>query len=248
MKMRIIFTILIAISLTSCEPTNTDPFADIVSFGHGNLISVNLIMHSRVESINVKTTAKGVNIEINQTKRGIETTNVEIVENVMHTGEDSIKLTGATEKLTGATENLLLTGIGKVEDTVILQLQKTFAKEPQPKHFPSGRVIAENYTTRNGDRMKFRAFRNENTLSLVLSVQPKDIDFMQEISDVPINLFDFTNNAFNVELNTGTRMIKHSFPLEKVVNVNEKVHNNGIGLHFGSKLIMGSIFPITSVN
>lgn len=238
--MRIIFTILIAISLTSCEPTNTDPFADIVSFGHGNLISVNLIMHSRVESINVKTTAKGVNIEINQTKRGIETTNVEIVENVMHTGNDSIKLTGATE-------NLLLIGIGKVEDTVILQLQKTFAKEPQPKHFPSGRVIAKNYTTRNGDRMKFRAFRNENKLSLVLSIQPKDIDFKQ-IPDVPINLFDFTNNAFNVEFNTGTQMIKHSFPLEKVVNVNEEVINNGIGLHFGSRLIMGSIFPITSVN
>lgn len=238
--MRIIFTILIAISLTSCEPTNTDPFADVAIFGHGNLISVYLIMHSQVESTDVETTAKGLNIEIDQTKRGIETTTVNIVNNVMHAGDDSIKLTGATE-------NLLLTGIGKVEDTVILQMRKTFAKEPQPKYFPSGRAIAENYTTRNGDHMKFRAFRSENKLSLVLSVQPKDIDFKQ-IPDVPINLFDFTNNAFNVEFNTGTRMIKHSFPLEKVVNVNEKVHNNGIGLYFGSRLIMGSIFPITSVN
>lgn len=239
--MRIFFKILIAISLIGCEPTNTDPFIDVVSFGHGNLISVYLIMHSQVESIDVKTTTTGLNIEINQTKRRIKTTNVEIVENVMHAADDAIKLIGATE-------NLLLTGIGKVEDTVILQFQKTFAKKPQPKHFPSGRAIAENYTTRNGDRMKFRAFRSENKLSLVLSVQPKDIDFMQEISDVPINLFDFVNNAFNVEFNTGTRMIKHSFSLEKVVNVNEKVVNNGIGLHFGSRLIMGSIFPITSVN
>lgn len=239
--MRIIFTILIAISLTSCEPTNIGPFADVVSFGHGNLISVYLIMHSQIESTNVETVAKGLNIEINQTKRGIETTNVEIVDNVIHAGDNSIKLIEATE-------NLLLTGIGKVEDTVILQFQKTFEKESQPQHFPSGRVIAENYTTRNGDHMKFRAFRSENRLSLVLSVQPEDIDFKQKISDVPINLFDFTNNAFNVEFNIDARTIKHSFPLGKVVNVNEKVQNNGISLRSGSRLIMGSIFLITSVN
>lgn len=238
--MRIIFTVLIAISLTSCEPADTKPFADVVSFGHGNFISVYLIMQSQVESTNVETTAKGLNIEINQTKRGIETTTVDIVNNIMHAGDDSIELIEATK-------NLLLIGIGKVEDTVILQFQKTFAKEPQPQHFPSGRVIAENYTTRNGDRMKFRVFRSENKLSLVLSVQPKDIDFKQ-IPDVPINLFDFNNNAFNVEFNTGARTIKHSFPLGKVVNVNEKVHNNGISLHSGSRLIMGSIFHITSVN
>lgn len=239
--MRIIFTILIAISLTSCEPTDTGPFADVVSFGHGNLISVYLIMQSQVESTNVETTAKGLNIKINQTKRGIETTTVDIVNNVMHAGDDSIKLIEATE-------NLLLIGIGKVEDTVILQFQKTFAKDPQPQHFPSGHVIAENYTTRNGDRMKFRAFRSENKLSLVLSVQPKDIDFKQKISDVPINRFDFTNNAFNVEFNIGASIIKHSFPLGKVVNANEKVQNNGISLLFGSRLIMGSIFHITSAN
>ncbi len=239
--MRIIFTILIAISLTSCEPTDTKPFADVVSFGHGNFISVYLIMQSQVESTNVETTAKGLNIEINQTKRGIETTTVDIVNNVLHAGDNSIELIEAAK-------NLLLIGIGKVEDTVILQFQKTFAKEPQPQRFPSGHVIAENYTTRNGDRMKFRGFRSENKLSLVLSVQPKDIDFKQKISDVPINLFDFTNNAFNVEFNIGTRMIKHSFPLEKIVNANEKVHNNGISLHSGSRLIMGSIFHITSVN
>jgi hypothetical protein len=232
--MRIIFTVLIAISLTSCEPTDTKPFADVVSFGHGNFISVYLIMQSQVKSTNVEATAKGLNIEINQTKRGIETTTVDIVNNIMHAGDDSIELIAGTE-------NLLLIGIGKVEDTVILQFQKTFAKAPQPQHFPSGRVIAENYTTRNGDRMKFRVFRSDNKLSLVLSVQPKDIDFKQ-IPDVPINLFDFNNNAFNVEFNTGTRTIKHSFPLAKVVNVNEKVQNNGIGLVFGSRLIMGSIF------
>ena len=238
--MRIIFTILIAISLTSCEPTDTGPFADVASFGHGNLISVYLIMQSQVESTNVETTAKGLNIEINQTKRGIETTTVDIVNNVLHAGDDSIELIEATK-------NLLLIGIGKVEDTVILQFQKTFTKDPQPQHFPSGRVVAENLTTPNGDRMKFRAFRSENKLSLVLSFQPKDIDFKQ-IPDVPINLFDFNNNAFNVEFNIGTRTIKHSFSLEKVVNLNEKVQNNGLGLLFGSRITIGSIFRITSVN
>lgn len=238
--MRIIFTILIAISLTSCEPTDIKPFADVAAFGHGNLMSVYLIMQSQVESINVETTTMGLNIEINQTKRGIETTTVEIVDNIIQIGNDSIELAGAPE-------NLLLTGIGKVEDTVILQFEKTIVKQPQPQHFPLGRVIAKNYTTQNGDRMKFRAFRSENRLSLVLAVQPKDIDFKQ-IPDVPIDLFDFTNNMFNVEFNTGTRIIKHSFPLGKVLNTNEKVQNNGISLFFGSRLIMGSIFLITSVN
>lgn len=238
--MRIIFTILIAISLTSCEPTDIKPFADVAAFGHGNLMSVYLIMQSQVESINVETATMGLNIEINQTKRGIKTTTVEIANNVMQTGNDSVELAGAPE-------NLLLTGIGKVEDTVILQFEKTIVKQPQPQHFPSGHVIAKNYTTENGDRMKFRAFRSENKLSLVLAVQPKDIDFKQ-IPDVPIDLFDFTNNMFNVEFNTGTRIIKHSFPLGKVLNTNEKVQNNGISLSFGSRLIMGSIFQITSVN
>ncbi len=238
--MRIIFTLFIAISLTSCGQTDIDPIADVASFGHGNFISVSLIMQSQVESVNVKTGASGLNIEINQINRGIETTTVEIVDNVLHAGNDSIKLFGDTE-------NLLLTGIGKVEDTVICQFQKTDVKELQQQHFPQGRVAAENITTPNGDRMKFRSFRSDNRLSLVLSVEPKDIDF-QQISDVPIEHFDFTDNTFNVEFNTGTRIIKHSFPLGKVVNANEEVENNGIGLLIGSRIVMGNIFHIASVN
>jgi len=238
--MRIIFTLFIAISLTSCGQTDIDPIADVASFGHGNFISVSLIMQSQVESVNVKTGASGLNIEINQINRGIETTTVEIVDNVLHAGNDSIKLFEDTE-------NLLLTGIGKVEDTVICQFQKTDVKELQQQHFPQGRVAAENITTPNGDRMKFRSFRSNNRLSLVLSVEPKDIDF-QQISDVPIEDFDFTDNTFNVEFNTGTRIIKHSFPLGKVVNANEEVENNGIGLLIGSRIVMGNIFHIASVN
>lgn len=238
--MRIIFTLFIAISLTSCGQTDIDPIADVASFGHGNFISVSLIMQSHVESVNVKTGASGLNIEINQINRGIETTTVEIVDNVLHAGNDSIKLFEDTE-------NLLLTGIGKVEDTVICQFQKTDVKELQQQHFPQGRVAAENITTPNGDRMKFRSFRSDNRLSLVLSVEPKDIDF-QQISDVPIEHFDFTDNMFNVEFNTGTRIIKHSFPLGKVVNANEEVENNGIGLLIGSRIVMGNIFHIASVN
>ncbi|MCY4403409.1 MAG: hypothetical protein OXD54_12600 [Candidatus Poribacteria bacterium] len=238
--MRIIFTLFIAISLTSCGQTDIDPIADVASFGHGNFISVSLIMQSQVESVNVKTGASGLNIEINQINRGIETTTVEIVDNVLHAGNDSIKLFEDTE-------NLLLTGIGKVEDTVICQFQKTDVKELQQQHFPQGRVAAENITTPNGDRMKFRSFRSDNRLSLVLSVEPKDIDF-QQISDVPIEHFDFTDNMFNVEFNTGTRIIKHSFPLGKVVNANEEVENNGIGLLIGSRIVMGNIFHIASVN
>lgn len=238
--MRIFFTILIAISLTSCGPTDIDPFADVASFGHGNFISVFLMMQSQVESINVETGAMGLNIVINQTKHGVETTTVEIVDNVLHAGNDSIKLFEDTE-------NLLLTGIGKVEDTVICQFQKTDKEELQQQHFPQGRVAAENITTRNGDRIKFRAFRSDNRLSLVLSVEPNDIDFTK-ISDVPIDRFDFNDNAFNVEFNTGTRIIKHSFPLGKVVSANEEVENNGIGLLMGSRLVMGSIFHIISVD
>ncbi|MYF98487.1 hypothetical protein F4212_05040 [Candidatus Poribacteria bacterium] len=238
--MRIFFTIFIAISLTNCGPTDIDPFANVASFGHGNFISVFLMMQSQVESINVETGAIGLNIVINQAKRGVETTTVEIVDNIMHAGHDSISLFEGTE-------NLLLTGVGKVEDTVICQFQKTDENELQQQHFPQGRVAAENITTRNGDRIKFRAFRSDNRLSLVLSVEPNDIDFTK-ISDVPIDRFDFNDNAFNIEFNTGTRIIKHSFPLGKVVNANEEVENNGIGLLMGSRLVMGSIFHITSVN
>ena len=238
--MRIILTILIAISLISCEPTGTNPFADVASFGHGNFLSVSLIMQSQVESVNVENTAIGFNIEINQIKRGAEATNVEIVDNAMQTGNDSIQLAESTEYL-------LLTGVGKVEDTVILQFQKTNLLEPQPHDFSIGRILSEDYKTSDGDRLKFRAFRSENKLSLVLSIQPKDIDF-QHISDVPIDLFDFTDNAFNVEFNTGTRIIKHSFPLGKVLNDNEEVENNGIGLQVESRIVMGSIFHIASVN
>lgn len=238
--MRIIFTILTAILLISCGPTDTDPFADVASFGHGSFISVFLIMQSQVESVKVETDDRGLNIEINQTKRGIETTTVEIVENVLHAGNDSIKLFEDTD-------NLLLSGVGKVEDTVICQFQKTEKKELQAQDFSQGRIVAANITTQNKDRIRFRAFRSENKLSLVLSVEPNDINF-EQISDVPIDHFDFTDNAFNVEFNTGTRIFKHSFPLEKVVNANEEVENNGIGFLMGSRLVMGSIFHITSVN
>ncbi len=238
--MRIIFTILIAISLISCEPTDTNPIAEAARFGHGNFISVSLIMQSQVETLDVETTSNGFDIEITQRKRGIESTTVEIVDNAMQTGNDSIQLAESTEYL-------LLTGVGKVEDTVILQFQRTNLLEPQPHDFPIGRILSEDYKTSDGDRLKFRAFRSENRLSLVLSVEPKDIDF-QHISDVPIDRFDFIDNAFNVEFNTGTRIIKHSFPLSKVVNVNEEVENNGIGLLIGSRVVMGSIFHIASVN
>ncbi len=197
-------------------------------------------MQSQVESVNVETTATGFNIKITQGKRGIETTTVEIVDNEMHAGNDSIQLGESTE-------NLLLTGVGEVEDTVILQFQKTNLLKPKPQYFPIGRIFSEDYKTSDGDRLKFRAFRSENRLSLVLSIEPKDIDF-QHISDVPIDRFDFIDNAFNVEFNTGTRIIKHSFPLGKVVNVNEEVENNGIGLLIGSRVVMGSIFHIASVN